>query len=263
MSRTHEALRRAEVNFQKKNFEQKYLRPVEQVRKKPIEKIDLSEKIETSLAGLALSEKQILSQDLKEIRQSLKKIEQCIMEPKTSLNIHANDSETNHSIAALSILIDRKKLLLNRFNDLVTKRKYYIIKKLTKNIADDSIRSSFEKIVNDLYIKDKILQKEYHKLDQMLLTIDAKQQDKKNEVYAEISDKEPIETEKEEPRKTIRTRLRDSLGILTLGILLGCLSLFIAIAPLVGVTISNVLSFACFALIGVVLGLTVAKLTRP
>jgi hypothetical protein len=263
MSRTHEALRRAEVNFQKKKFEQKYLRPIEQTGKEPIEKIDISEKIETSLAGLALSEKQILSQDLKEIRQSLKKIDQCIINPKKSLNIHANHFETNHYKAALSILIDRKKLLLNRFNDLVTKRKYYIIKKLAKNIADDSIKSLFEKIINDLYIKDKILQKEYHKLDQMLLNIDDKQQNKKNEVYAEICNKEPLETEKEEPRKSIRIQLRDNLGILTLGVLLGCLSLFIAIAPLVGITVSNFLNIAFFALIGVVLGLTVAKLARP
>ena len=97
----------------------------------------------------------------------------------------------------------------------------------------------------------------------MLLTIDDKQQNKKNEVYAEICNKEPLETEKEEPRKSIRIRLRDNLGILTLGVLLGCLSLLIAIAPLVGITVSNFLNIAFFAIIGVVLGLTVAKLAKP
>ena len=66
MSRTHEALRRAEANFQKKKFESKY--------SEPNERIELIEKIETCLNGLGLSEKQISNQNLREIKQSLKKI---------------------------------------------------------------------------------------------------------------------------------------------------------------------------------------------
>ena len=55
MSRTHEALRRAEANFQKRNFQEK--------NSLPIGRIELIEKLETLLLDLGLSQKQILTQD--------------------------------------------------------------------------------------------------------------------------------------------------------------------------------------------------------
>lgn len=253
MSRTHEALRRAEANLEKKTFEKKYPEPVKQ--------LELIEKIETCLISLGLSEKQILNQNLQEIRQSLKKIEACIIDPAKSLNIRADHSETDHYNIALSILVNRKKLLLNRYNNLVNKIKYYHINKLISDIAEDDIRSSLGKKIRDLYVKDKVLEKEYSKLDEMLRTINSKQHKKKDEVYAEIPKTEPIETKKEVAKKSIR--LRDSLGILILGILLGCLTLLIALAPFVGVSVPSSLNVTFFVLIGFFLGLTIAKLARP
>ena len=252
MSRTHEALRRAEANFQKETFKENYSEPLKQ--------LELIEKIESGLLGLALSEKQILNQDLKEIKRSLKQIEHCMIDPRTSFNIQVDNSEADPIKAVLSILIDRKKLLLNRFNELINIRKYYNIKKLSKNISEDRIRSSIEKIINELYIKDKVLKKEYTKLDQMYRAIKDKKQTKKDDSYVEIDNKQPGETEKQGQRKSIR--LRDSMNILILGALLGCLTLFIAIAPIVGISVPSSLNVAFFLLLGFFLGLTIAKLAR-
>ena len=252
MSRTHEALLRAEANFQKKNIQEKYSEPLGQ--------LELIEKIESGLLRLALSEKQILNQDLKEIKRSLKQIEQCMIHPITSFNIQADSSKADHSKAVLSILIDRKKLLLNRFNELINIRKYYNIKKLSKNISEDRIRSSIEKIINELYLKDKVLKKEYTKLDQMYRAIKDEKQTKKKESYVDIDNKQPEETEKQGQRKSIR--LRDSVKILILGVLLGCCTLFIAIAPFVGVSVPSSLNIAIFLLLGFFLGLTIVKLAK-
>jgi hypothetical protein len=253
MSRTYEALRRAESNFQKKKLEDIY--------SEPNEPIELNEKIETYLIDLGLSEKQIFSQNLREIRQSLEKIEQYIINPAKSLNIKSDYTETYNYQIALSILVNRKKLLLNRYNDLVNKIKYNHINKLIKNIAEVDIRSSLRKIIRDLCVKDKILEREYKKLNEMLLTINSEQHKKKGEVYAEISKTEPVEAEKEFPKKSIR--LRDSLGILILGVILGCLTLLIALAPFLEISVPSSLNIAFFVLIGFFFGLTIANLARP
>ena len=161
----------------------------------------------------------------------------------------------------MSILVNRKKLLLNRYNDIVNKIKYYHINKLIREIAEDDIRSSLGKLIRDLYVKDKILEREYDKLDELRRTINVEQHKKKDKVYTEISNTEPIETKKEVAKKSIR--LRDSLGILILGVLLGCLTLLIAIAPFFEVSVPDSLNIAFFVLIGLFLGLTIAKLARP
>jgi hypothetical protein len=253
MSRTHEALRRAEANLEKKTFEKKYSEPTKQS--------ELIGKIETFLEGLGLSEKQILNQNLREIRHSLKKIEACIVDPAKSLNIKSDRLEIDHNNIALSILVNRKKIMLNRYNDLVSKIKYYDINKLINDIAEDEIRSSLGKKIRDLYVKDKILEREHNRLDEMLRTINSQQHKKRDEVYTEIPKTEPTETQKKVAKESIR--LRDSLGILILGILLGCLTLFIASAPFVGISVPSSLNIAFFVLIGLFLGLTIAKLARP
>jgi hypothetical protein len=151
--------------------------------------------------------------------------------------------------------------MLNRYNDLVSKIKYYDINKLINDIAEDEIRSSLGKKIRDLYVKDKILEREHNRLDEMLRTINSQQHKKRDEVYTEIPKTEPTETQKKVAKESIR--LRDSLGILILGILLGCLTLFIASAPFVGISVPSSLNIAFFVLIGLFLGLTIAKLARP
>lgn len=253
MSRTHEALRRAEANFQKRNSQIKY--------SEPIGRIELIERLETCLLDLRLSEKQILNQDLKEIRLSLRQIDRCIINPKTSFNIQVNDSETDHHRVILSILIDRKKLLLKRFNDLVSKIKYYNISVLLKKITDSSIKTSLEKMIKDLYIKDKILEKEHKKLEQLLSTIDDEQPKKKDDISSEIHKNEQLEVKNETPKTSIR--IRDSLGILILGFLLMCLTLFVAGASFAGIPVPSSLNIAFFILLGFFFGLIIANFARP
>jgi hypothetical protein len=252
MSRTHEALRRAEANFQKRDSQVKYSEPNEQ--------LELAEALETCLLDLGLSEKQISNQDLKQIKINLKQLDQCIANPKISLNIQVNDSETDYTRVILPILIDRKKFLLRRFNDLVIKRKYHNIRVLLNKVTDNSIKTPLEKIINDLYIKDKILEKEYKKLEQLLSTIADKKQKKKDEPHADVHQNQPIEAEKKTPKKSIR--IRDSLGIFILGVLLMCLTLYIAIAPLVSISVPSSLNIAFFIILGFFFGLIITRLVR-
>ena len=221
MGRTHEALRRAEANFQKRNFKEKQPLQKEQIRS--------SERFESQLKDLGLGKDQILNQNLKEIGQSLHQVDGYIASPTTSLNIKFNDFETDFNKDILLILIDRKKLILNRFNDLVSNRKYHKIKRLLRNVADEDIRTSIEKIINELHVKDRIIKKEHQKLEQLRLTVNNAQQQNLNDNSEEIHKKEPIDEKKEKPEKF--HRIRNSLGILIMGLLLICLTFFIALAP--------------------------------
>lgn len=252
MSRTHDALRQAEANYLKRNSQTKYSEPIRQIQ--------FTESFETCLLDLGLSEKQISNQSLKEIGLSLKQIDRCILNPKTSFNIQANDSETDYDSVILSILIGRKKLLLRRFNNLVSKKKYQNISRLLNKITHSRVKTALEKLIKDLYIKDKILEKEYQKLEQLRSTIDDEQQKKKDSPSAEIDKNQPNEAGKKALKKSIR--IRDSLGILILGVLLIGLTLYIAIAPLVNISVPSGLNIAFFILLGFFFGLTITKLTR-
>ena len=252
MGRTHEALRRAEAKFEKRKFQRK--------QSPQNEHIDSFQKLENRLIELELGKDQISNKNLKEIGKSLAQIDGYITSPKSRLDIQLNDSETDFKKDVLPILIDRKKLTLDRFNELVSKRKYYNIMKLLQEIADGGIRNSIEKIINELHAKDKILKKEYQKLEQLSLSINGEQQQDLKDVSEEIHKKEPIIEKREKPKKS--GRVLNFLGVLIMGLLLICLTLFIALAPFYNMRVPNILNSAFFILLGFFMGLTIAKLAR-
>ena len=131
---------------------------------------------------------------------------------------------------------------------------------LLQEMADDGIRTSIEKIINELHAKDKILKKEYQKLEQLRLSINDEQQQAQKDFSEEIHKKKPIIEKKEKPRKSVR--VRNSPGILIMGILLICLTFFIALAPFYHIQVPNILNSAFFILLGFFMGLTTANLAR-
>lgn len=256
MSRTHEALRRAEANLKKKNLQETHSEKNGQIQS--IEQLEtqrlLTQKLEARLTDLGLSEDQILNQNLKEIGLSLNQINKCIASPKSSLNIQIENPEADFSKDFMPILIERNKLILNRFDELLSKKKYQNINKLLNKITDQGIKTSLEKNINALYLKDKILTKEYQKLEQLRLTIYREPQPNLNQVSQEVDEK------RETPKKS--RRLRKFLGILLIGTLLILLTFFIALAPFLDIQVPNILNIAFFILLGFFFGLTIARLAK-
>jgi len=153
VGKTYDLLRRAETNFQKRSKQKKNFNDLERF-----------------LCKLGLDEEQISNQNQNEIRQSLILINRYIEKPDCFLSLISGDddkSEIDVCNTIMAVLLDRKKLALLRYDALINREKFEKIKQVAGKIADKDIRSTIEKNLCQLIVKDQIFKKEYRKLDKM------------------------------------------------------------------------------------------------
>jgi hypothetical protein len=244
MGRTYEALRRAEAKAQRSRWHDK-----QSEKEKPLPS---NASLETRLDALGLGKDQILSQNLKEIGQSLNRINACMASPPSSLNPQSSDSQSDMREDTMLILIERKKLILNRLDVLVSQKKYYNIYQLLSKITDIGIKTLLEKNVKALQTKEKIIKKEYQQLEQLHLASASgppHHPTQSSEIYGQ--------TGKLSQRSL---RKRKSLGSIIIVALLICLTAFIAVARLLEIQLSHLINLALFILWGFLFGMTVASL---
>jgi hypothetical protein len=150
MSRTYDALHRAEKNYARKRLpESQY------------------ENIESLLVELGLGEEHILKQNYGQLKQSYNRINLFIERPQSFFKLQT-EKKTLSKIPDCQILqkvlLIRKKHILGCFDKLITDKKLKIINQLAKKICDSQIRLAIEKILKDLQVKNDLLMKEYEKI---------------------------------------------------------------------------------------------------
>jgi len=244
MGRTYEALRRAEAKVQKSHLQEK--------QSEKNGRFASNARLETRLTDLGLGNEQISEQNLKEIGQSLNRIDACMASPTASLDLQSSDSPSDKREDIMSTLIERKKLILNRLDVLVSQKKYHNINRLLNKITDEGIKTSLEKNISALQIKDKILKKEYQQLEQLRLASGSGPSHHPNQLSGRLD-----QTGKPS-QKSLSKRI--SLGSIIVIVLLLLLTSFIVIVPFLQIQLPHLINLALFILWGFLFGVTIAPL---
>jgi hypothetical protein len=147
MSRTHEALLRAEATRQSRYFD----------NYNPLD-------IEQKLFLLNLGKKQLAKQSLSNLKQSLIRINECIKQPLASFGISPDESslsEKELKTAILPTLLKRKRLVLELIDTKVTEASIIKIRSALKHMQNSHVREKIEKPLSWLHRKNQFLRKEY------------------------------------------------------------------------------------------------------
>jgi hypothetical protein len=117
---------------------------------------------ESQLTQLGLGEEQIKQQTLEELQQSLENINDAIKNPDTfgvlNLRINpqsgaviaSNGSGAHVTLGILPILLERKKLILQRIRLLKGEEKIETIQDLVRNIPDEKVQEKLNREISEL-----------------------------------------------------------------------------------------------------------------
>lgn len=130
------------------------------------------------LVPLGLTEQQLQSQNLDELRKSLESVNDAITHPESfgtiKLKLKASvgmiitsiGSEANFEIGILPILLERKKLIIERIGILEGNQKINDIKDLIENqVSDEAIKVRLQEELKNLSSGSLLLQKELKELE--------------------------------------------------------------------------------------------------
>ena len=272
MGKIYEALQRSGKSFYQKDIQENALTSMEKkalgragryYKLKEVSKRRLSQngqtpslkKTDSLLMDFGLSESQITQQTIKELNQSLRRIDGFIAQPESFMKQKFRDtvySETNFKLHILPILLDRRRFVLDTYDELAGRMKNYDLRRLVNAISDKNIKSSMEKILYDLQMKDSVLKKEYQKIEKSRLNIYSEQQ------KISSMNKDPGE-KRNKASKYLPGR--DSLIIRIMGFLLILIALSIAIAPFVKISVPNILNSTFLIILGFFFGHGMGRFT--
>jgi len=277
MGKIYRALKRSDNIFYQKDFSKRALsekaqltslekkglgRAISSFTQKDVSKralndkaqITLLKKIDSRLLDFGLGKDQISQQSLKELNQSLNRIDSCIVRPKSFLQQKFNmtiNSEIDFKLKIVPILLERRNFVLESIDELVSRRKIYDLRRLVKRIPDISVKSSMEKSLDDLQIKNSFLKKEYQKLEKLRLNIYSEQQ-KFSSIFKELTERRD--------KKSKYFQSRESITTLMMGILLILITSLIAIAPFVNIQVPDILNSTFLIILGFFFGQTIGRL---
>ena len=212
------------------------------------EQIPALNKIDSLLRDLGLGKDRISQQNLKELNKSINQIDGYIAHPESFLKqqfTDSADSETDFKLDILPILLERRMFVLECYNELVSKMKIYDLRRLSKRISDMSVKSSIEKILNDLQLKDSILMKEYQKLEKLRLNIYSEQQ-KFSSMSKELTQRSNKKSKHFQSGVPVTT--------LIMGTLLMLMAFLIAIATFVDISVPDILNSTFLIILGFFFG---------
>jgi hypothetical protein len=238
MSRTHEALLRAEAKH-------------ESIRSITHEDLDIEQK----LLQLKLSREDLENQNLSELTQSLHSINKCLNEPSIALDIGSDGSSSGNE-DILPVLLKRKMLVLELIDTIINEKNIDKIRSVLKHIPNHKIQETIEKHLSILYRKNEILKKEYRSiavLDAGLAKTIAGSK--------EISDTAPAaDAGSADQEKAAHSAPKSSLGhgLLSIVITASLLAIWgaaIALAHFLNFSVPVVLEYAFLVALGFLLGI--------
>lgn len=127
---------------------------------------------DAQLEKLNLTESQILSQNLTKLKESLSRVDQALAHPESygelavryspdaGASIPNATSEYHHTIGVLPILLERKKLIIDRIKELSTEQKFGSLQELVAQIDDGEIKRQLADELISLQTESAVLKKE-------------------------------------------------------------------------------------------------------
>ena len=217
------------------------------------QQIPSSEKIDSLLRDLGLGKAHISQQTIQELSHSLRRIDGYIARPKSFLKHNFRDtvnSETDFKLYILPVLLERRRLVLENYDELVGRIKDYDLRLLIKRISDINVKSSMEKILNDLQKKNLILKNEYQKIEKA-----------RQDIYFEQQKFSSMPKESSENiNKTSKFfHAGESVTTWIMGALLILITLVIAIAPYGNTPVPDILISVFLIILGFFFGHGIGK----
>ncbi|MBD2103593.1 hypothetical protein [Leptolyngbya sp. FACHB-261] len=136
------------------------------------------EYFEPQLAELGFSKSQIETQSLDELRQSLESINEAIKHPGSfgslsfsvgaegKIFVTSSKSNAQFEIGILPLLLDRKKLILEKIRILSSNEKIETIQDLINRVNNEEIKKKLEKEVNELRDEAQRLREQSKEVEQ-------------------------------------------------------------------------------------------------
>ena len=241
------ALRRADSHYEQKNAFRTLSSQNLQIM--PLKKID------SRLRDLGLSKAQISLQTLKELNESVHRIDGFIAKPESFLKQkfwHTVSPETDFKLNILPILLERRMFVLETYDELVDRMKNYDLRRLINGISDKNIKSSMEKILYDLQMKDSVLKKEYQKIEKS-----------RRDLYSEQQKFSAMPEGSTERRNKKSKYFPSEVPVITaiMGTLLILIAFLIALTPFVNILVPDILNSTFLIILGFFFGQGIGRLT--
>ena len=238
MSRTHEALLRAEARHKSR-----YSKSHDPVN------------IEQKLLQLNLSEEDLANQNLSQLIQSLHSINACIREPSQAVDIYFDESSFSRK-EIFSVLLKRKWLVLELIDTTVTDKNMKKIRSMLKHIQNNKIRATIEKRLSFLYRKNEILKKEYRSI----AAFDAEQtkaiEEKEKAFKApSLPNIQYNDMEESTPNESKSSMEQGSLSIIITGSLLAIWGVAITLTHFLEIPVPVISEYAFLVTLGFLLGI--------
>lgn len=124
---------------------------------------------ESSLRHLGLGMEQIQKKDLTELKNALIMVNACIQRPNFYMGAHFENGPGGYISDAemMSILIERKKNLLERYCTMVSRVKVRQIQKILDTLDNEPARKAIDKLLIQLLIKDQFILEEFRALEKL------------------------------------------------------------------------------------------------
>jgi hypothetical protein len=229
--------------------------------------LDQAHKVfEPQLCSLKLGEEQILGQTLDELEQSLESVNEAIKnhEAFTSVKIAAvgelgtfaitnSASDYQFELNILPILLERKKIILDRIRFLKRDENLQDFRALIQNVADDELRTKLGSAIEKLEDESQKLQKETNQV------VREQKQEELN-ANAEIA-KLSIEQFERKSKVWLSFLARESVATIIGSFLLVIITITLIVAMFLKIPVTEIISSGFLLILGYFFGQTVSKTT--
>jgi hypothetical protein len=210
------------------------------------------------LINIGLTEKQILEQSLEELNESLVRVNDALQNPESfgvlKLSYSANasfylvkaSSDHHHKFGILPILLERKKLIIERIRELSAGRKLESLQDLISEINDDQLKN---KLSNELLS----LQKEANDYSNESRNVATKESEEKLKIEQEIAQQQMELLERK--TKIWQSYLqRESVATIVGGMILITLTVSLIIAMFAGIESTEIINNGFLVILGYFFG---------
>jgi hypothetical protein len=238
MSRTHEALLRAEAKHE----------AICSMLNGPLD-------IEQKLLELKLGKEDLENQNLTELTQSLHSINKCLNEPSIALDIESEESLLRRE-DILPALIKRKRFVLELMDTMITEKNVVKIRSLLKQVQNRKMQAKIERYLSILYRKNEILKKEYRSIEnldaQLPVTIT---ENTKNIDTSPVYEDQAADRNKAAQSAPKSSSRHGFLSIIITAALLAFLGTSITVAHFLNFTVPAVQEYAFLVTLGFLMGI--------
>ena len=218
---------------------------------------------EPRLQELGLARDQIEKQTLPELEQSLERVNEALAHPEqfgilrlkvtasAGVLVTTGNQEAHFELGILPILLERKRLILDRIRLLRGEQDIATMRELVKGVPQDDIRTAIIGRLNGLESDSKRIQEQLHDVESKREQLSAREESDRAKLAVELWERRS---------RVLQTFLeKESVATILGGVILLLLTLVFIVATFTGVTVSQILDNMLLLVLGYFFGQTVSR----